>query len=65
MDFSRYENRYLVRQAELNSQQRSDPMLDHYRWMREEFRVSLFASKLGTAIAVSGPQLDQQWERVS
>ncbi len=65
LDFSRYENRYLARQAEMLKQQRSDPMLDHYRWMLEEFRVSLYAQKLGTAITVSGPRLDEQWERVS
>ncbi|MCP4787747.1 MAG: ATP-dependent RNA helicase HrpA [Fuerstiella sp.] len=65
LDFSRYENRYLARQAEMFKQQRTDPMLDHYRWMLEEFRVSLYAQKLGTAITVSGPRLDEQWERVS
>ncbi|MDG1897393.1 MAG: ATP-dependent RNA helicase HrpA [Fuerstiella sp.] len=65
LDFSRYENRYLDRQAQMLKQQRSDPMLDHYRWMLEEFRVSLYAQKLGTAITVSGPRLDEQWERVN
>ena len=65
LDFSRYENRYLARQAQVLKQQRNDPMLDHYRWMLEEFRVSLYAQKLGTAITVSGPRLDEQWERVT
>ena len=65
LDFSRYENRYLDRQAQILKQHRSDPMLDHYRWMLEEFRVSLYAQKLGTAITVSGPRLDEQWERVT
>lgn len=35
-----------------------------YRWMLEEFRVSLFAQQLGTRIAVSAKRLDQQWQRV-
>lgn len=64
-DFAQYEVRYHQRHAEHTKQQLSDPMLDHYRWMLEEFRVSLFASKLGTAITVSGRKLDEQWERVS
>lgn len=64
-DFARYAQRYHQRRQEHARQQFSDPMLDHYRWMLEEFRVSLFASKLGTAITVSGPKLDEQWQRVS
>ena len=64
-DFSQYEVRYHQRRAEHAKQQFNDPMLDHYRWMLEEFRVSLFASKLGTAIKVDGRKLDEQWERVS
>ena len=64
-DFLQYSLRYHQRRQEHLKQQLSDPMLDHYRWMLEEFRVSLFAQKLGTAINVSGPKLDEQWERVT
>jgi ATP-dependent helicase HrpA len=35
----------------------------HYRWMLEEYRVSLFAQELGTAIAVSPKRLDRQADR--
>lgn len=63
-DFVRYENRYLERRREHQNQHRVDPMLAHYRWMLEEFRVSLFAHKLGTAIKISGGQLDKQWLNV-
>ena len=38
-----------------------DPALLEYRWMLEEFRVSLFAQKLGTSMPVSGKRLDQQF----
>ena len=38
--------------------------LDRYRWMLEEFRVSLFAQELGTAERVSGPRLDELWRAV-
>ncbi|MEX0727904.1 MAG: ATP-dependent RNA helicase HrpA [Planctomycetaceae bacterium] len=41
-----------------------DPRLDYYRWMLEEFRVSLFAQPLGVAIPVSAKRLDEQWTRV-
>ena len=39
----------------------SDPDLIQYRWMLEEYRVSLFAQKLGTSIPVSPKRLEQQW----
>ena len=36
-----------------------------YRWMLEEFRVSLFAQNLGTRRAVSQKRLEEQWQLVS
>ena len=44
---------------------RRDPELERYRWMLEEFRVSLFAQELGTAYRISERRLDAQWSRVS
>lgn len=35
-----------------------------YRWMLEEFRISLFAQNLGTKQAVSEKRLKQKWEEV-
>ncbi len=43
---------------------RGDAAFVTYRWMCEEFRVSLFAQELGTAIAVSTKRLDKQWAQV-
>ena len=37
-----------------------DPELDRLRWMIEEYRVSLFAQKLGTCFSVSAKRLDSQ-----
>ncbi|MEN1679656.1 MAG: ATP-dependent RNA helicase HrpA [Planctomycetota bacterium] len=37
--------------------------LDSYRWMIEEFRVSVFAPKLGTQGKVSAKRLEEQWRR--
>jgi len=41
----------------------SEPAL-LYRWMLEEFRVSLFAQQLGTRLPVSNKRLDEQWSHV-
>jgi ATP-dependent helicase HrpA len=40
------------------------PEADRYRWMLEEFRVSLFAQNLGTRQAVSQKRLEAQWSTV-
>jgi len=42
-----------------------DADLDLYRWMLEEYRVSLFAQQLGTQVPVSEKRLRQQWQRVA
>lgn len=41
-----------------------DPELEEYRWMLEEFRISLFAQQLGTATKISPQRLDKQWEKI-
>ncbi|MEW6754234.1 MAG: ATP-dependent RNA helicase HrpA [Candidatus Latescibacterota bacterium] len=38
--------------------------VDAFRWMVEEYRVSVFAQELGTAMPVSPQRLDRQLERV-
>jgi len=38
--------------------------LEAFRWMVEEFKVSLFAQEVGTAMPVSPKRLDQQLESV-
>jgi ATP-dependent helicase HrpA len=39
-----------------------DEALDAYRWLVEEFRVSVFAQRLGTAEKVSEKRLRQAWK---
>ena len=41
-----------------------DLELQHYRWMLEEYRVSLFAQDLRTSIPVSTKRLNSQWLKV-
>ena len=45
-------------------EKREDPALQRYRWMLEEYRVSLFAQDLRTAMPVSPKRLQAQWEQV-
>lgn len=42
-----------------------DPELQLFRWMLEEFRVSLFAQQLGTSLKVSSKRLEKQWAKVA
>ena len=41
-----------------------DPELENFRWAIEEYRVSLFAQRLGTSIKVSPVRLEKIWEKV-
>lgn len=40
------------------------PAAEHYRWLVEEFRVSLFAQELGTAEPVSEVKLERELEAI-
>ena len=39
-------------------------LVAEFRWLVEEFKVSLFAQELGTVVPVSAKRLDQQLEQV-
>jgi len=41
-----------------------DSALDEYRWLLEEYRVSLFAQNLGTAVKTSPKRLAAAWQKV-
>ncbi|MGE0607111.1 MAG: ATP-dependent RNA helicase HrpA [Pirellulales bacterium] len=56
---------YRQRAARLREHGYADAELETYRWMLEEFRVSLFAQELGTSQPVSPQRLDKQWAKVS
>ena len=57
-------NMYLGRKAEHIAIGLRDPELELFRWMVEEYRVSLFAQELGVAVPVSERRLERQWEKV-
>ncbi|MDX1513460.1 MAG: ATP-dependent RNA helicase HrpA, partial [Gammaproteobacteria bacterium] len=56
--------RFVARAGEHLARGRYDEELERYRWMMEEFRVSLFAQEVGTAHPVSTKRLDRQWAKV-
>ncbi|ADZ91058.1 ATP-dependent helicase HrpA [Marinomonas mediterranea MMB-1] len=41
-----------------------DPELTKYRWMLEEYRISLFAQTVGTLEPISDKRLNKQWQLV-
>jgi len=41
-----------------------DAEMEQYRWMIQEYRVSLFAQQLGTCIKVSPTRLEKQWTKI-
>ena len=55
---------YQARVAKHAQEGKRDPQLTLYRWMLEEYRVSLFAQQLGTRMAVSDKRLAKQWSVV-
>jgi ATP-dependent helicase HrpA len=52
----------LAAQPDLSAEGRR--LREELRWMIEEFKVSLFAQELGTAVPVSPKRLEQQLERI-
>ncbi|MCB1617002.1 MAG: DUF3418 domain-containing protein, partial [Pseudomonadales bacterium] len=42
----------------------ADSLLNDYRWLLEEYRVSVFAQKLGTAVPVSEQRIEKLWKQV-
>ncbi len=59
-----YWEQYQARLAKHAQEGKRDPELQLYRWMLEEYRVSLFAQQLGTRMAVSDKRLSKQWAAV-
>lgn len=47
-----------------NSDQQLRQLVDDYRWLLEELKISVFAQELKTACPVSGKRLLQRWEEI-
>ncbi len=61
-DVNRYSTRYWKDVEKKAKKGIIIPELDPYRWMLEEFRVSLFAQQLKTAYPVSAKRMDKAWD---
>ena len=59
-----YWEQYQTRLKKHQQEGKRDANLLMYRWMLEEYRVSLFAQQLGTRMAVSDKRLNKQWAAV-
>ncbi|GGJ83884.1 ATP-dependent RNA helicase HrpA [Pseudomonas matsuisoli] len=59
-----YWDQYQARRAKHEQEGKRDPALTAYRWMLEEYRVSLWAQQLGTRVPVSDKRLNKQWSEV-
>jgi ATP-dependent helicase HrpA len=57
-------SRFERRAAEHAARGLADPALDRFRWLLEEYRVSLFAQEMGTAEPVSEKRLERAWVEV-
>ncbi|MGH1461991.1 MAG: ATP-dependent RNA helicase HrpA [Neptuniibacter sp.] len=57
-----FRQQYKDRLAKNTKQGIYDYQLENYRWMIEEYRVSLFAQQLGTRVTVSEKRLKQLWD---
>ena len=58
-------NDFIERDNKIRNQQGHSPQLDYYRWMLEEYRVSLFAQELKTLFPVSEKRLKSYWNEIS
>ncbi|MBR0226671.1 MAG: ATP-dependent RNA helicase HrpA [Thermoguttaceae bacterium] len=63
-ELAQYWSRYEQAEKDAESAGVFDPELENFRWAIEEYRVSLFAQKLGTSIKVSPVRLEKIWEKV-
>jgi ATP-dependent helicase HrpA len=65
LEFSSLWQEYIKRQESLNRQHIDSEQLNHYRWMLEEYRISLFAQELKTLFPISEKRLKKYWDELS
>ena len=56
---------YKKRANLLEKQNRQSIQLDEYRWMLEEYRISLFAQEIKTRFPISEKRLKKAWNEIS
>ncbi len=65
IEFSRLWDEYIKRKETLEKQHIVSEQFEHYRWMLEEYRVSLFAQELKTRFPISEKRLKTYWNELS
>ena len=63
-ELAEYWSRYESARERLDASGLISPELETYRWAIEEYRVSLFAQRLGVAIKTSPTRLEKMWEKI-
>lgn len=63
-ELAHFWQRYEAKADALRQQQIPSETLTEFRWLLEEYRVSLFAQTLGTRVSVSAKRLEKQWQRI-
>jgi ATP-dependent helicase HrpA len=61
-DVRLFEKDYARRIAKLRAEGNIDPRMEQFRWMLEEYRVSLFAQELKTSLPISAKRLETYWQ---
>jgi ATP-dependent helicase HrpA len=56
---------FVARRAELLAKGRTEKELDEFSWVLEELRVQVFAPELKTAVPISAPRVQQQWQTLA
>jgi ATP-dependent helicase HrpA len=65
LGFTKLWDEYIKRRQLLDEQHVQSEQLDYYRWLLEEYRVSLFAQELKTKVPVSEKRLRIYWNELS
>ncbi|HEX5637765.1 MAG TPA: DUF3418 domain-containing protein, partial [Gammaproteobacteria bacterium] len=64
LEVSALHHAWQQRQEQLTKQHLQSAKLEHYRWLLEEYRVSLFAQELKTIVPVSAKRLKEYWNSI-
>lgn len=64
LEISALASAYQQRAEQLRKQHLTSAQLEHYRWLLEEYRVSLFAQELKTITPVSAKRLKDYWNNI-
>ena len=64
VELQKFWERYAKKLDDHRVQGRVDSELLKFRWLLEEYRVSIFAQQLGTSQPISAKRLEKQWELV-